>query len=888
MSTDIFFKRDALKNNTFDLKAVEEAINNIKKSSFHYLHQVQIDMTGYKRFDFKMEDVVRSNTINHVFRLMPRRWVLYVPDDFIHEGKRLEYKRSEFYEKEIDYDTTLKNRNLFTNTYLVFIDGKLYFEGVNILCKEDKTYCIFNLKEKPMEDNGIDKMEFKRLKDKNARVTVIFMPNYFNSNIKTNAYMIENYNDRHGLPYDKFDEVPSENTICFARHKNECCGDMVEVENTGKGIKVFGDCVGCIRHSKKDASMYLNFVDFKYLHKVVEIGTEENSEWFELEIQDYPIAVDNCFIFDEDGNYMHDLTIDMYYPNIYHINGDRNGKRLKVYVFYHKSNMMLQHKNALAVFYKYTSDVLDRYKRGSIPETIKHYKPHKVTYDIKDYHGSQYFDDTFKYKVEKMRDLTKKDAEWFREYLITLALKNNYFYIDISKIPHMENKIRHDSSDTKLPETVTFEEPMYMFVFSNEFRQKHDELSIVVDGIRYGTKYLFRTLSFDFLYIPVRMITKDSIIEIEKMREVIREIEFTNNGVDRTSIDIDYKAMTNRPLLNDIFLVDPETNKYIKEKDYELYSRVGEDMLNVVNDDLFIPCPNHVEIKMTNEKYFNKKLVFHIKKNYRFMEVETYEGKDNLYPIIFNLDGKNDRRHFRMYRNGRVVPRHIWTCRFPDYYYYAETQLFPGMLRETGDVITVESLPYKMEQVCYLERIQAGKIIDLTGKLDKPFDLRWHDIYLNGKKLNKKDVEVISSNKIVIRKTKSLKWLEIVENSRDDEYFGYMPLKDIIDDILDSPNDDGFRDRIESTITGMEDLEDDIITIIITIIDVIMNMFYFDYMVPFYGLINPDIKQIDQETHDKYHEIMDGEPFLLNADYGRKEGLYRVLPVNPDKEFGEE
>lgn len=884
---DIFFKRDALKNNTYSLETVEKSINDIHMSSFHYLHQVQIDMTGYQRFDFRMSDVKRSNNINHVYRLLPRRWVLYVPGDFINEGKRLDYRHSKFYEKELNYETTLQNRNIFTNTYLVFIDGKLYFEGINILCKEDKTYCVFNLKEKPLDKNGIPKKEFDEYMERDARITVIFMPNYRNFNVETNAYALNNYNNKFGLPYNKFDSVPSVDNICFVRGKESCTGCLATTEDTGKGIRVYSDGIDEIKENNKDTSMYLNFLDFKYLHKVVDIGTGVNDAWFELEIQDYPIAVDNCFIFDENGNYMHDLTIDMYYPNIYHINGDRQNKPLKVYVFYFKSNLLLEHKNSLDVFYKYTHDVLDRYKRDSIPEIIKNYKPVKVNYNIKDYHGSQYFDDSFKYKTEKMRSLTELDGEWFRAYLVNLALKNNYYIIDVARIPNMSKKIRHNNKDTKLTDVVTFNEPMYMFVFNNGFRNKHDEITVCVDGIRYNAKYFYKTDLLDFLYIPVSMVTSTTIIEIEKMKEVIREFKFINDGKDRTSVDIDCKAMRNRPLMNDIFVVNQENDMIISEEDYELYTRVGEDMLEVMGKDLYLPCPEHVEIKVTNPKLFNKKLVMHIKKNYRFFEVDTYYGKDNLYPILFTLDGRHDKRHLRVYRNGKVIPRHIWTCRFPNDYLRYETQLLPGMLRETGDVMTVESLPYKVNQVCYLEKLEAGKIIDLTGKLDKPFDLRWHDVYLNGRKLNKNDIEIISSNKIVIRKTKSLKWLEIVENSRDDEYFGYMPLKDLIDDILDSKDDDGFRERIEETITGMEDLEDDIVTIIITIIDVVMNMFYFDYMVPFYGLLNPDENQMSQATVDYYPEIMDGEPFLLNADYGSTEFLYRVLPVNPDKEFGE-
>lgn len=880
MADDLFFKRDALSNNTFNLEAVVDSINQIQMSSFRYLHQVQIDMTEYKRFDFKMQDAQRSNTINHIFSLVPRRWVLYVPCDFIHEGKRLSYRRSEFYEKEIGYDDTLNNRDVFHSTFLVFIDGKLYFEGANILCKEDKTYCVFNIKEKPA-DKGIIKADFDKMMEDNVNVTILIIPNYRNQIVSTNAYALRDANKYKGLPYSKFEYTPDTNAVCFVTTNYKYNAMLMSVDITEDGLLTDVETLqNVIDESPKDASMYLNFLEFKYLHEVVEIGTEETDSWFELEIQDYPIAVDNCLIFDEDGNFMHDLKIDMYYPNIYHIIGDRQNKKLRVYVFYYKSNMLLKHRNALAVFYKYTTDVLDHYKQGCVPEIIKNYNPVKITYDIKDYHGSVYYDDHFKYKVEKMRELTKLDAEYFRDYLINLALKNKYYYLDLSTVTDLKKKIRNDNRDTG-EELVKFDVPMYMFVFRNDFSSMYDEITVLIDGIKYASEYIYKTDQYDFVYIPISEVENDSIIEIEKMKEVIREIPFIGASEPRTSIIFDDEVIEHGALMNDMFVIDPETKRYLTKDEYEIYARVGDDMINVLPEDLFLVVPEHVEIKILNEELIGKELEFHIKKNYRYFKLYTYRGRDNLRISKFNLDTINDPRHIRMYRNGRLVPRHIFTCRFPDHYYVDEVQLFPGMIREDGDIILIESMPYKMAQVCYLEKLEKNKIVDLAGKLDKPFDLRWHDVFLNGRKLHKNDIEIISSTKIVIRETESLQWLEVVENFRDDEYFGYMPLNDIIDGILDSEDDDGFRERIEDTINDMKDREDPVVTQIVTVVEVILNMFYWDYMVPYYGLINPDYKQIDQETYDFYIDIMDGEPFLLNGDYGRNP-VYNQLHVNAD------
>lgn len=183
-----------------------------------------------------------------------------------------------------------------------------------------------------------------------------------------------------------------------------------------------------------------------------------------------------------------------------------------------------------------------------------------------------------------------------------------------------------------------------------------------------------------------------------------------------------------------------------------------------------------------------------------------------------------------------------------------------------------------MKQVYYKKRIEQFKMVELDGYIDKPFDLRWHDVYINGRKLNKDNIEVISSNKIIVKNVRSTKNFEIVENSRDKEYFGYVTIEDIIDKLIDA--DDEFRENIEKTIAEIIDDEEDILEGGLTIIDYLLYSFYYDYLVPNYGLINPNELQLDVATQEFYHQIMDGEPFLFNPDYGRLNAM--ILPLNPD------
>ena len=154
------FYREATLNNTFNLEAVEKALNDIQISSFQYLNEIQMQSTGVKRYNFKMNEITRSNRIDHDIHFYARKWVYNIQDNFISESKRLEYRKSSFYNKFITFEDTLKNTDIFSSTFLIFIDGKIMNDAVEIFCREDKTVVIFRINERP-GDTGIDKKTFE-------------------------------------------------------------------------------------------------------------------------------------------------------------------------------------------------------------------------------------------------------------------------------------------------------------------------------------------------------------------------------------------------------------------------------------------------------------------------------------------------------------------------------------------------------------------------------------------------------------------------------------------------------------------------------------------------------------------------------------------------------
>lgn len=876
------FRLEAFKNNTFNLNALEKSLEESKISAYQHLRKFQLDNTGYRRFDFKMQDIYRTNKVNHSWSFVPRRWLFYLEYDFINVGKRIAYKRSDVYEKDLSYDDIINHTNLFDYSFLVFIDGKLFTEGIKILCKEDKTYVVFTCKEKP-SDVGIPINDIRKYLEDNVDVTILFLPNVGLTNISTNAYRVKTTNDRDGLSYRNLNlsekAVYNDTTLSYIKFKDEMISKPTTVRFGYKGLFVDQDDIqDVIDENPQDTSLNIQLIPLRYIFQKVVIGNGD--KWFKLPIKDYPIAVENCLVFDSEGNFIHQAVVKDYYTNVYSIeNVDEiiEEKELYVYVFYYENKQsILKHKNILEVYHKYVPNFLDKYRDDTILDIIKNYEPEIIDYDIKNFNKFNEYDDHFKYKIEKMWEFIKNDSNNFRRYLYNLGLKNNYYYVDISKVD-LESKKRTDNSDTGLT-LQTFDEEMYMFVFRNDFRGMYDKLLVTLDGLRYETMLLYGNENYDFIYIPCRLINDDSIIEIEKLTEVLKEYEFTATE-SIIEIDIGEFAVRNKTLFNDLYITDKENNMYLDPRSYEILHVIDGEEVNISNSDVFLPCTRTVKIKITDPELINRRLVLKIKKNFRMDKITNLEDYQTLDTIPFKVDNKNDHRYFRIYRNGRLVPRHLGSVRFPKDCSEGELMVFPGFIPEEGDIVTVEILPYMMNQVCYLEKLEQNKIIDLEGLIDKPFDFNWYDVYLNGRKLSKKDIEIISSNKIKIPNSQSLKWLEIIENSRDKEYFGYQPISDIIDDILKL--DKEFEDSINDSITNMEDIERPVVNRPVRVEDYILKRFYSDYLLPEYGLINPDILQISQDIVDYYSDVMDNEPFLVNPDYGQID-TELILNINPD------
>ena len=999
------FRYDAYKNNTFDLDVVEKTLEESKMSAYQYLRQFQIDSTGYRRFDFKMQDIYKTNKVNHSYTLIPRRWVFYVDYEFINVGNRLNYKRSTSYEKDLSFDHIVNRPDLFDSTFLVFINGVLYTKGIHVLCKEDKTYMIFTCKEEPSPD-GFTINQMKEFIEINADVTIFFIPNTGIKSLSTNAYRMRTMNRTTGIPKRSLnlsELVDYDNSLYYAIPKNESASIPIHAKVMDEGMYV-DDCDINSIISKDPNNTAVNIQIIPLRNLLSKINVNAGQKWFMIPMQDYPVAVENCLIFDTNGNFIHDAIIKHHYPNVYSINTNDHiveNSDLVVYVFYYENKQnKLKHLNMLDTYHKYMPNLLERYEDGSIPKEVLDFEPDYVDYTIKNFQQYELYDDHFKYKIGKMREYIRADVNNFRKYLRNLGLGNNYYYVDVSKID-LEQRKRMDSSDAGIP-VKSFDEEMYMFVFRNDFRGMYEKLLIHIDGLRYDPKHLYRGDMLDFLYIPCRLIKEDSVIEIEKLSDVIRELKFkSNRKSDIISIDIGEYAVRNKTLYNDLFIVDKETNEFLDPSSYQIIIPIKlhiEDMesdvvldyiisesdqcyyylrgieegrvelvketdpeedidafylrardkntvyqfdvvdeenisfnevdvyeniisrirsmdsenivyqfkvingqvqieVNILEEgksskgivayggldvidlgEVFLPCAQKVKVKIIDEKYIGRELLLEIKKNFKTEVLPSDITTDVFRPITCIATTKNDSRYFKLYKNNRLVPRHLTYVEFRPQ--CNTLDVYAGFDRTNEDKITIECMPYMMTQVCYIEEIPKHQVVDLTGLIDKPFDFKWYDIYINGRKLVKKDVEIISANKIKILKSNSLRGLEIVENSRDKEYFGYRPVYDILDYLYEI--DPEFRDNVNNGVgDGLDDTEIPVINDSLARLDFIINQFVREFLIPNFGMINPDYYQIPEDVVKRYGDLL-LTPFELNADkYGRKYASM-IHNINPD------
>ena len=465
-------------------------------------------------------------------------------------------------------------------------------------------------------------------------------------------------------------------------------------------------------------------------------------------------------------------------------------------------------------------------------------------YDHGDFIESKYPYD-FDYKMEKLREFTVKNPHSLMDYGKDVSVAYTAYYLDVKNIDLKERlRLNTNNEAENKSDMYDFAEPHYVFKFHNDtFRDLN--LRFFIDGLFCHDTFKISGRTTEYIYIPCRRISEDSRIDIERFYEyrwkknvtftdTVTPVEFTfdpNENIDPTLFDMfvtelngdkidrskfkiyalvnfsEYNVSDDFDITEDSvsliigdedYIIDEDGNVFITINDLVLFDGpddpVGEIILG--EDDIVEPSYSDGRMplrymKLTKLKVFaddpsvlNRELCFVINKVPFVLHTKI---TTNRLPKIKLFDGKfpwkGDHSFIRTYINGYY--QNIGFDIIEDD--PLKTYLVPRCFLNPGDIFTVDISPFSYEKEYHLEEIPEDYLIKVDAALTKPFDLRYYDVYLNGKRLNERNIQMITPDTFQIFNVKSRKNLFIYRRDRDVEFYGFqspshVPLDDFLGD----------------------------------------------------------------------------------------------------------
>ncbi len=870
-------------NANFDIRVIEKTIEEIKENSFTNLYQFQRDLVSLRVFTFTMADMLYQTNIHKEVRLLPRKHVMAIDGSFIHKRKRLIYKRSKFFNQELSIFDTANNPDIFAYTYLVFVDGK-FMDTINILPKEDKTLIIFDIKD-DANTTGIPIEYFNELIGKNASISVVFVPNCEYGVYNTDRVTLEKHKEFLSLSH--FNIVNSlgdeTNYVTFINDNDVYFSSVITDTENSKDMLRFNTVN--IDQLFDNKYIHLNIFGFRHLMDQVDLDGRADT-FFRLPQKNMPIPVENILIFKRLENgvkvYAHDVRLRLYYPNVYEVLNNPTNDDLTLYVFYSKDNKHapLKYQNDLWFYQQMINDSVEPYKNNTVPKIVRDYQPPEMIYDHKDYHASKEYPDHTMYKLSKLSGWIDKNPDLMKEYYKNAYIQPDGYYIDVSLID-LQERLRRDNHD-EIEFTSywdEFEEDHYVFILKNETSSSFQDLRFFIDGDAYlpTKKWLYE--NYEYYYIPARLVEADTVIEIERFKpfDHVKNVTFTN--ISQTfAVSIPNEVFSR----NDIYIIDNATKEFIERTKYDISYMVNGKKVTLEDNTFKTITNGSFQVNILDSALLGKDLQIHVQNGSHIDQIDITEPDAVGNAFIFDEKVYPNLNNFRVFKNGRLLPQSIYTFTSATTY-GGESRILLSVLKDIGDTYYVDYTPNSYSIVYEQLNVPQSGFIDLRGKINKPFDLTWYDVYLNGKKLNKSNITYISPYIISLKRVKSLRNFLILEKDKDPDLF--FPSKDseTVTDIL-WETDSEFQDFVEQTQEPIIDEELDVISDIIDKEYIRLKQFFDDVMTKI-KFINPDVDQLEPEMMNRYLDIIDPtKPIALNPDDGFAERSF-IMYMNPDKKI---
>jgi hypothetical protein len=509
------------------------------------------------------------------------------------------------------------------------------------------------------------------------------------------------------------------------------------------------------------------------------------------------------------------------------------------------------------------------------------------------------------YRTRKMKELVQDDPMGINNSLRAIQQVVNKYTIVTSK----EELDTKRYTEVMLGSGNALPEPCYAFSITKVNPNSVLTARIFTDGL-FCSNFIYERYEFsDYIYVPVDTVPDDvKTFDIEVFPTLVQEevVTFTS---ENPSVIIDFESTDEiRPTLSDLYFYygtletldriplndfrlevvseqceyyDTDGNVYNtieikRDENYVNYDSVayGSSIINKENDGVTFTILRKLKITAINVDLFDKEITVAIAKHPHYF-VTTAQSV--IYPK-FEIKAENIEpiaEYTRVFRDGRLRSRNCYDFR-PVNGKLMITTLVKLPKRST---LAIDITPYRNRLVYFNAEISTDTV-DLRGYIDKPFDLTYYDVYLNGRKLNKTNVFPISPWSFKLAGVHSCYNLEVYERDMDWEYFDASDDLFTIDDLLKKRfMEKSLKDKIIHDLTGdvsendnteerqQWSRENDMYTII-------LEMFYYERLVAL-GVGNPDELQFDENDIKENYDLVD-QIFRVQNDNG--EDLYLLNP----------
>lgn len=871
---------------SINLDAVLETIRDSNVRSYRNLYDIQKSIIGVQRLDIPLKDfdIIKRLPREKQNRMYPTRYEYSFGVDIVGGDREYRFKMSELKNVALTQYQISKNPNLFKSNFIAYLDGRV-ISTLQFLITETESRVIITIN--PTNEDldykeGIDRRYFEELLERNEILHLFVVPNYKMDYVDINRVVLNNVNgniDRASFKDGGKFEEPASTFFFINTAMSNSHLDITDCELTDSTVNVRTEIL-----NPDIRGFRLVAISFDMLYNIRSIT--QDSEWFMLEDEyELPLPITNIIplVKTSTGHeFDPSITIDGYYPNIYHVN-NVNGRRLSLLTFYADDTFDSKYVNDLQILYNAYDDVLERVKTKTFPEMVLNYQPFKMElFDKDDFASTIYFPSGQDlYNIDKFDEYVKDDPRLLIKYLYLKLRDTNKYYINANRLG--EDRIRTDTKKDfdEIGEVMTFSEPHYLINLRKEFVGKFDmDFRLFIDNRHInGDQYIF-TYNKDFylFYIPVRLVNHDSVIEIEKYLQV-RFIQ---------DLNIEYMTDTNKtdeletiasvggcedtktvPILIHLPETVDQLDSYginiVDNDNFHMY--VDSVCKLVIYNDLLeryieISINGHYNIDrdfylVFNPEYVGRNFSLVVDNSCLFIDIPLVHSA-NTHMVSFCPGGRINIINTRLFKNGLSVP---------ELRYYVDTNKAPGttahalISTECGDEddIKLDVLPVEFVEEFYLEEITNEKgFVDTGNSLSSPLDLNWYDIYVNGYKLNNTNVDIISSNKFFVQGVDSRKNLSIIKRNAIYDAFSTNYDNDLNNKLLD-----GVDDLFDKLCEDEDIISDTAENIISGIIEEVFNQILFVIKYLEFSHINPNIKQIPEIVKQQFPELFNEHDIMV-------------------------